>query len=177
MSAPQGNFLVGVFDDDEVILHATYAVREKGVKVYEVYSPFPVHGIDEALGYKRSRLDIAAFLFGMCGTLTAVTMQSIMLGVDWPMIIGGKPHIAPPSFVPVSFELTVLSAALGMVFTFLLASGLGPLSKKIVFDPRASDDKFIMAIDMGANSQFDAESLSHLLKENGASEVSLKEVA
>lgn len=175
MSASASNFLVGVYDDDEVVLDAVKSLRGKGVKIFEVYSPFPVHGIDPALGYKRSRLSVVAFLFGMCGTIIAASMQSIMLGVDWPMIIGGKPHIAPPAFVPVSFELTVLMAALGMVFTFFVVSSLGPMSRKVVFDPRATDDKFVVAVDLDSN-KLDADAIASLMKETGASEVSQKEV-
>lgn len=171
-----GNFLVGVFDDDDVILNACRNIRSKGVKIHEVYSPFPIHGIDPVLGYKRSKLNVAAFMFGATGTIIAATMQSVMLGVDWQMNIGGKPHIAPPAFVPVTFELTILMASLGMVFTFFVVSGLGPGSKKLVLDPRYSDDKFILAIDMDKNSMSQDE-LVALLKENGASEVSLKEVS
>ena len=105
------HFIVGIFEDEEVLLKAVEDSRDKGVKIHEVYSPYPVHGLDEALGYKRSRLPIAAFLFGMTGTSLALLMQFWMLGYDWPMIIGGKNHASLPPFVPVTFELTVLLAA------------------------------------------------------------------
>ena len=170
------NFLVGVYDDDDVILNACAKIREKGIKIHEVYSPFPIHGIDPVLGYKRSRLNVAAFLFGITGTTIAFTMQSIMLGVDWPMNIGGKPHIAVPSFVPVSFEMTILLACLGMVFTFFVVSGLGPGSRKLVLDPRYSDDKFILAIDLDKN-KMSMDEMAQVLKDTGASQVSHKEVA
>lgn len=170
------NFLVGVYDDDDKIMSACAEIRAKGVKIHEVYSPFPIHGIDPVLGYKRSRLNVAAFMFGITGTIIAFTMQTIMLGVDWKMNIGGKPHIAVPSFIPVSFELTILMASLGMVFTFFVVSGLGPGSRKLVLDPRASDDKFILAIDVDKN-KLSQDEMADLLKSTGASEVSLKEVA
>jgi len=170
------NFLVGVYDDDDVIMQACADIRQHGVKIHEVYSPFPIHGIDPVLGYKRSRLNVVAFLFGATGLTTAFTMQCIMMGVDWPMNIGGKPSITVPSFVPVSFEMTILFAALGMVFTFLVVSGLGPGSKKLVLDPRFSDDKFILAIDIDKN-KLTIEEMTALLKKSGASEVSHKEVA
>src|SRR5690606_33941394 len=116
------NFLVGVFDDDELVLNGVQKVRANGVKIHEVYSPFPVHGLDEQLGYKRTRLPVVAFLFGLTGTILALTMQIWMLGVDWKMIIGGKDYVAFPDFIPVTFELTVLLASLGMVGTFLIIS-------------------------------------------------------
>src|SRR5688572_18589806 len=90
------NFLVGVFNDEDVLLSAVSKIRSSGVKIHEVYSPFPVHGLDDALGYKRSRLPIAAFLFGMTGTSLALLMQIWMLGYDWPMIIGGKNYASLP---------------------------------------------------------------------------------
>ena len=170
------SYLVGVYDDDDVVLSAVRTVRSSGIKVHEVYSPFPIHGIDDALGYKRSRLDIAAFLFGMCGLSLGVTMIVSMLGYDWPMNIGGKPFLAFPDFIPISFECTVLCTALGMVGTFLLASGLLPGNQKLVLDPRFSDDKFILAVDLGSNKKHSVDSITRLLRESGASEVNLKEV-
>lgn len=120
MSSTGEKFLVGIFDDEDILLQGVGGIREKGVKIHEVYTPFPVHGLDEVLGYKRSRLPIAAFLFGLTGTGLALTMQIWMLGFDWPMIIGGKNFVSLPPFIPVTFELTVLLSALGMVATFLL---------------------------------------------------------
>ena len=107
------NFLVGIFDDEELVLDGVDKVRQSGVKIHEVFSPFPVHGLDEVLGYKRTRLPIAAFMFGMTGTALALLMQIWMLGFDWPMIIGGKNFASLPPFIPVTFELTVLLASLG----------------------------------------------------------------
>ena len=116
------NFIVGVYSDPDEVVSAVKKIRSNKIKVHEVYSPFAIHGIDEALGYKRSRLPIAAFLFGMTGTLLALTMQFWMMGIDWPMIIGGKNFAALPPFIPVTFELTVLISALGMVGVFMVAS-------------------------------------------------------
>jgi hypothetical protein len=100
------HFVLGVFDDEDVLLHAVEEVRANGVKIDEVYSPYPVHGLDEVLGYKRSRLPIAAFLFGILGTTLALTMQYYMMSFDWPMIIGGKDYASFPAFIPVTFEMT-----------------------------------------------------------------------
>lgn len=168
------NFLVGVFDNEEIVMDAVHKVRSSGVKIHEVYSPFPVHGLDEALGYRRSRLPRAAFLFGMTGTSLALLMQIWMLGFDWPMIIGGKNYWSVASFIPVTFELTVLLAALGMVGTFMLVSDLKPYRWPRQFDVRSTDDKHVMAIDLGVNTRFSKADLSSLLKDSGASEVNEK---
>jgi len=167
------NFVVGIFDDEDVLLHAVENLREKEVNIHEVYSPFPVHGLDDALGYKRSRLPIASFLFGMTGTILALSTQTWMLGFDWPMDIGGKNHASLPPFIPVTFEFTVLLAAFGMVITFLIVSDLKPYSWPRQFDLRSTDDKHVMAIDL-AHNKLSKDELGSLLKASGASEVNEK---
>jgi hypothetical protein len=168
------HFVVGVFDDEEILLDGIYKVRDNGVKIEDVYSPFPVHGIDEALGYKKTRLPIAAFMFGMTGTSLALLMQIWMLGYDWPMIIGGKNFSSLPPFIPVTFELTVLLSALGMVGTFFIVSDMKPYGWPRQFDLRSTEDKHIMAIDLALNSGKSKDELTRLLRDAGASEVNLK---
>jgi hypothetical protein len=168
------NFIVAVFEDEDVLIDGVRKIRSTGVKIHEVYSPFPVHGLDEALGYKRSRLPIAAFMFGMTGTGLALLMQIWMLGFDWPMIIGGKNHASLPPFIPVTFELTVLLAALGMVATFMIVSDMKPYAWPRQYDIRSTDDKHVMAIDLGLNKGKTKDDISRILKDAGASEVNLK---
>ncbi len=171
--AQKENFLVGIFDDEDVLIHAVENIREKGVKIKEVYSPFPVHGLDEALGYRRSRLPIASFMFGITGTSLALFTQIWMLGFDWPMIIGGKNHVSLPPFIPVTFEFTVLLAAFGMVGTFLIVSDMKPYKWPRQYDNRSTDDKHVMAIDLAAN-KIGKDDIQRILKENGASEINEK---
>ena len=166
----RNNFLIGVFNDDAVLIDAVTKVREAGIRIHECYTPFPVHGLGDAMGYKRSKLPIAAFLFGMLGTSLALLMQFYMLGIDWPMIIGGKNYTSIPTFFPVTFELTVLLSALGMVGTFMIISDLRPYGKAKVFDLRATDDKHIMAIDLSKNS-IALEEMKSILNDAGAVEV------
>lgn len=171
--ASQKNYLVGIFNDEDVLLHAVEHIREKGVKIQEVYSPFPVHGLDEALGYRRSRLPIAAFLFGLTGTILALFTQIWMLGFDWPMIIGGKDHASLPPFVPVTFEFTVLLSAFGMVGTFFIVSDMKPYKWPRTFDIRSTNDKHVMAVDLGVN-KLSKQEIHRILKESGAEEVNEK---
>ena len=168
-------FALGIFDDEDTLLHAIDNVRAAGIKIYDVFSPYPVHGIDDALGIERSRLPIAAFFYGMCGLAFALWMQIYMLGSDWPMIIGGKPNIALPAFIPVSFELTVFFTCHGMVITFYTISKLYPRFKTPMLDVRSTDDKFVMAILLDEQSS-QMPQLTQLLRENGASEVNQKEM-
>jgi len=168
------NFLVGVFDDEDVLLNGVTSIRQSGVKIHEVYSPFPVHDLDEVLGYKRTRLPIGAFMFGITGTSLALFTQVWMLGYDWPMIIGGKNFASLPPFVPVIFEFTVLLAALGMVGTFMIASDLKPYKWPRQFDIRSTEDKHIMAIDLALNKGKSKAEIASILKAAGASEVNEK---
>ena len=168
------HFVLGIYDDEDVLLKAVEKVRNAGVKIQEVYSPFPVHGLDEALGYRRTRLPIAAFMFGMLGTFLALTMQFWMLGFDWPMIIGGKNFVSLPPFVPVTFELTVLLAALGMVGTFMIISDLKPYKKPRLMDIRITDDKHVMAVDLASNAMT-KEDIHKIISDTGASEVNDKD--
>jgi hypothetical protein len=169
------HFLLGVFEDEDVLMQAVHDIRHDGIKIHEVFTPYPVHGLDENLGYKRSRLDIAAFLFGLTGLSLGLTMMISMNGFDWPMNIGGKSNAPIPDFIPISFECTVLFAAFGMVGTFFTASNLFPWSTPKVFDLRSTDDKFILAVDISKNKK-SREEISVLLSQHGASEVNEKEI-
>lgn len=168
-------YLVGIFGDEDIVMQAAESVRAKDVKIQEVYCPYPVHGLDHALGYDRPRMGVPAFFFGMTGTTLAFLLTFWTLGWDWPMNIGGKNFIPFPTNIPIVFELTVLLAAFGMSFTFFITEGLGPTNKPVIFDERSTDDKFAMAIDLSKNHISDAE-IANILKEAGAEEVNFKEV-
>ena len=161
--------MIGVFDDEDVLVEAVTTARSEGIRIHDCYTPFPVHGLGHALGYKRSKLPIAAFLFGALGLALALLMQFYMMKIDWPMIIGGK-NFASITFVPVSFELTVLLSALGMVGVFMIISDLRPYGKAKIFDLRATDDKHIMAIDLSKNS-IKIDEMKSILNRAGAVEV------
>lgn len=169
-----GKFLVGIYDDDDVVLKAVRDVKKAGVRIHEVYTPFPIHGLDVALGHPRSRLGIAAFLFAVSGTVTALLLTAYMEGFDWPMIVGGKDSFSVIVYVPIIFELTVLFCALGMVGTFIVSNGLGPTVKPLMYDLRTTDNKFAMAIDMSKNDLGEND-VEAILKTSGAAEVNVKQ--
>ena len=168
------NFILGIFDDEDILKNAIREIRAAGIKIHEVFTPYPVHGLDEELGYKKSRLPIAAFLFGVLGTTLALTMQYYMMLFDWPMIIGGKDYAGLPNFIPVTFELTVLVAAFGMVGVFMISSNLKPWGQPRIFDLRSTDDKHVMAIDIANNAALDLDIIKGALKNSGATEVNSK---
>lgn len=157
MSAHNNKFVYGIFNDDDVVMNAIPALRKKGLRVKDVISPFPIHGLDHVLGLARTRISITCFLYGMTGCSLALLMTFYMNIFDWPMDIGGKPSFAfyknLPAFIPVTFESTVLCAAHGMVITFLLRSKLLPGVEPNVIHPRMSDDHFVMAVQINEDSE------------------------
>jgi hypothetical protein len=163
-------FVVGIYEDDEQLLHAVETIQHKGVKIADVFTPFPVHGLDKILGYKESRLPDAAFIFALTGTTLALLMQIWMYAVDWPVNVGGKPRLPLPSFIPITFELTVLLCALGMVGTFYYSCRLLPGIKTYVVDPRQTDDRFIVTVRLEEDANSNSK-VQQLFRETGAVEV------
>ena len=165
-------FAVAAYDDEEVLFPAVKKVRQNGYKIHDIYTPFAVHGLDEAMGLKGTDLHIAGFIYGLCGTSTAVGFISWIYTADWPIIYGGKPHFALPAWIPITFELTVLFAAVGMTLTFCYLNQIMPGVKKHVFHPRQSDDLFVMAIELNKHTP-EADVIA-FLKATGAKETSIQ---
>lgn len=169
-----------MYDDDDVLKDGAKKVVSKGIKVNEVFSPFPVHGIDPIIGVKQTRLGIMAFLYGLTGLLLATVGMRYFMVVDWPMNIGGKPNFSYLdnllAFVPVTFEFTVLCAAHLMAITYLLRNKTIPGRKAENPDPRTTDDKFVMEIRLSENKQFSTDEISAILKETGIIELNQKEL-
>ncbi len=162
-------FVVGCFDDEAVLFPAVKKVRSAGYKIHDVYTPFPVHGLDHAMGLRETSLHTAGFIYGITGTTTALSFMSWVFTTDWPMNIGGKPHFPLPAFIPITFELTVLFSAVGMVLTFCYLCQLAPFVKKHVFHPRQSDDLFVMAIELTDKTR--PEEVKAFLDSVGAKEI------
>lgn len=163
------NFVVGLFDDEAVLFPAVKKVRAAGYKIHDVYTPFPVHGLDHALGLRETSLHTAGFIYGITGTTTALSFMGWVFTTDWPMNIGGKPHFPLPAFIPITFELTVLFSAVGMVLTFCYLCQLAPFVKKHIFHPRQTDDKFVMAIEVTGKTG--AADVKNFLASVGAQEI------
>lgn len=166
-------FVVGCYDTEDTLFPAVKKVRTAGYKIKDVYTPFAVHGLDHALGERETSLHTAGFIYGITGTITAITSISWIFTKDWPLDIGGKPHFALPAWIPIIFELTVLFSAVGMVLTFCYLCQLAPFVKKHHFHPRATDDLFVMVIE--CTSKTNTVDLEAFLKNSGAIETKTEE--
>ncbi len=162
-------FILGCFDDPDDMLHGIEKLQKNSVPIYDVYTPMPIHGIEAKLGIRPSRLGYAAFMFGCLGGSVVFSIIYYTLVHDWPMNIGGKNHFAIPDFVPITFEWTVLFTAFGMVATFFYATHLFPGRTPRVMDYRATDDRFVIAID--AKGNIPHADITNILKDAGAVEI------
>ncbi|MEN3323488.1 DUF3341 domain-containing protein [Mariniflexile soesokkakense] len=162
-----------IYTDDDVLMSAVKKVKAERYHIEEIYTPFPVHGLDKAMGLAPTRIAITAFMYGLVGLSVAITMMNFIMIEDWPQNIGGKPSFSyienMPAFVPIMFELTVFFAAHLMVITFYLRSRMWPFKNAENPDPRTTDDHFLMEIAVDGNE----EALASLLKETGAVEINL----
>jgi len=160
-----------LYTDDDVLLSAVKAVKAEKHHIEEIFTPFPVHGLDKAMGLEPTRIAIAAFMYGCVGLIVATTMMNYIMIEDWPQDIGGKPSFSylenMPAFVPIMFELTVFFAAHLMVITFYLRSRMWPFKNAENPDPRTTDDHFLMEIPVQDNEK----ELETLLTKTGAVEV------
>ncbi|HAM10698.1 MAG: hypothetical protein A2X05_17600 [Bacteroidetes bacterium GWE2_41_25] len=153
------NYISVSFDDEIPLLEAVGKLKESNEKILDVLTPFPVHGLDRALSMKRSRIPLIGFIFGAFGAIVGFGFQTWVFTINYPLVFGGKPFFSAPSFIPITFECTVLFAALGMVSAMLIKSKLKPDSKFIPFDENITNDKFIILI-----SAEDVESARNRIK-------------
>ena len=164
-----------LYNDDDVLMLAVKKVKAAKYHIEEVYCPFPVHGLDKAMGLAPTRLAITAFMYGLVGLAVSITMMNYIMIEDWPQDIGGKPSFSylenMPAFVPIMFELTVFFAAHLMVINFYMRSRLWPFKKAENPDVRTTDDLFLMEIEIHDNEA----DLYALLAETGPVEIKVSQ--
>ena len=166
-----------MYDDDAKVMTAAGKLVGQGIRVKDVYSPFPIHGIDPVIGIKRTRLAICSFMYAMTGTSLALLGMWYFMIQDWPMNIGGKPSFTllenVTAFIPVTFEFSVLCGAHGMAITYLLRNGTLPGMPASNPDPRTTDDKFVVEITTDNNSK-SADELEAAIRATDLLELSIK---
>lgn len=164
-----------IYNDDDVLMSAVKKVKAAHYHIEEVYTPFPVHGLDKAMGLEPTRIAIASFMYGLVGLTVAIVMMNYIMIEDWPQNIGGKPSFSyiqnMPAFVPIMFEMTVFFAAHLMVITFYLRSRLWPFKTAENPDVRTTDDHFLMEVSVHG----DEDEVMNLLQDSGALEVKILE--
>lgn len=166
--------IYGLYADDDDMMKGVHSFREKGIEISEVYTPFPVHGLDKALGLRKTRISDAAFCYAVYGVTIGVLLSWYTMNHDWPQNIGGKPAFSwaenMPAFVVPMFELMVFSAAHMMSLTFFVRNKMYPMAPAQNPDPRTTDDKFLIEI-----KSDNLEAVKQVFIETGVEEITVKD--
>ena len=169
MANSKNGGIMGIFLEESVILSAANKAREKGFTAFDAITPYPVHGMEEAVGVKRSWLPWVTFFAGASGCLLGLWFTWWSSAVSWPINVGGKPMWSLPAFVPIIFELTILFAALATVKVMIFANGLPKINPPVV-DLDLTSHKFGLFISE-QDKNYSTEELKSWMKEIGAVEV------
>jgi len=171
----QVKYIKAYFLDDEELVTGLKSLKKDGIEILDVLTPFPIHGLDKLLGYRRSWISRVGFIGGAIGGLSGFAFQAWVCTKDYPLNIGGKPFLAVPSFVPITFEMTVLFAAFAMVFAFLIRSKIGPGAEPFIHDEKITDDRFVVLLGCnGDTSDKNIDKIKSKLNAVGAEGITAK---
>jgi len=176
MHSAANHFLVATFSNEHSLCEAAQQLRAHGFRIYDAYTPYPVHGLAELIGARRSRLPIVTLVAAVVGLAFALGFQFYAAVFDWPLNVGGKPANSTLAFVPITFEITVLCAGLATAAAFLMRSGLAPGAPVTHFAERTTEDVFALVLRQ-RDATFNAAEAWRLLVQSGARGITLKEVA
>lgn len=169
--------MLAEFKDATALYHAAQELRDAGYKRFDVHSPFPIHGMDRAMGLGRSKVPLVCFLGGVAGFCAGLGLQLFVDLVEYPLVIGGKPHASIPAFIPITFELTILLASFGAVLG-MIAMNFLPMLYHPLFNcaqfQKVTDDGFFVSIE-ARDDRFDAEATRGFLESIGGRNIELVE--
>ncbi len=175
MSNPYG--IIAEFDTTADAMHAAEKVRDAGFRKWDVFTPFPVHGMDRAMGLKNSKVGWFSFLGGVTGYTTGMLMIWFMNKFDYPIVIGGKPLFSPYSAFPPSYELTILLGAFGALGGMLFLNRLPRLNHPLLKHKRfelVTHDKFFVVIET-ADPKYSETETRKLLESAGSKRIEVVE--
>ena len=167
--------LVATFADEDALRKAAHRLRERGLRIEDAYAPYPLHGFDDLIGIRRSRLPIVAFVAALIGCGAALGMQFYMAVFDWPLNVGGKPANSLLAFIPIAFELTILCSGVATAAAFLARSRLAPGFAAHSAIDGTTEDVFALVVRVRASAP-EAGDLPALLVQSGALRVVAGEV-
>jgi hypothetical protein len=165
--------ILAEFDSAAELMHAAEKVRAEGYKEFDCHSPFPIHGMDEAMGLKRSPLGFIVFTGGTLGLLGAILLTWWTSTIDYPLIISGKPLFSYQAYVPVIFAVTVLFSAITATFGMFAINQLPRLSHPIFNSDKFgkfSDDGFFVSIE-SSDKKYDEQETQRFLKAIGGKNI------
>ena len=161
--------VAGIWLDDHELVEAARKVRQAGYEKFDAITPFPVHGLEEAIGIKRSMIPWVTFVMGLTGLSAGLALTYWTSAIDWAINVGGKPFFSGPAFTPIMFELTILFAALSSVVALFAFCRLPKVDPPII-DPDLTSHKFAIFIP-STEANYDAAKAEQLLRQVGAKDV------
>lgn len=159
------NYITGVFEDEFTMVEAFEKVKEKGIVPVEVYTPYPVHEILEGMPTK-TKITHAAFFYGLFAVIGILGFLTYAASISWPLNYGGKPFNAFPSFIVVTIVATILSITLLTLFTFSVRAEIFPGKKANIVHERATNDKFVMVLDINSLGE-NSKEVESIISEHG----------
>jgi hypothetical protein len=161
------SYLLGVFDREETLLSAFRKMKEEGIEIEDVFTPYPVHEILENHG-RKSKITVVGWFYGFFASIAVLAFLIYTAVIDWPLNYGGKPSNAFPSFMVITIVLTIFSITVLSLFTFSWRANLWPSNEKPIYHPQGTDDKFVILVN---RDKADPERAASVLKASGAIEV------
>jgi len=167
-------FKIGIFDEEGKFISSIKSLQEKEFKVYDVFTPYPVHEVFHLLK-RKSRLPTAAYFFGLFAIIAVLAFLYFTSVISWPIVYGGKPFNSFPSFIVVTIVITIFTVTIASLAAFSARSKLIPGRENTIFDDRATDDKFVIVINTDVLDNLKSEQVATLMREQGAVEILDKE--
>ena len=169
--------IIAEFDKPAAIMHAAEKINAEGFRNWDVYTPYPIHGMDKAMGIPNSKVGYFAFVGGISGFALGMTMIYFMNKVSYPLIVGGKPMFSPHGAFPPSYELTILLGAFGAILGMMFLNGLPRLNHPLLKHKRfalATHDRFFLVIET-SDRKYNETETRKLLNELGCTTIELVE--
>ena len=168
-------YKIGVFDEEKTLIASIKSLQEKKLAIYDVFTPYPIHEVLHLLK-RKSRLPTAGLIYGIAGALGVLSFLYYTSVIDWPVDYGGKPFNSFPSFIVITIVLTIFTVTITSLFTFSVRSKLFPGQEPVIFDDRATDDKFIIVLDTKILGNEASSEAGRIMSESGAVEIIEKEI-
>ncbi len=170
-----GVYKIGVFDEEKTLVASIKSLQEKKLAIHDVFTPYPIHEVLHLLK-RKSKLPTAGLIYGITGALAVLSFLYYTSVIDWPVDYGGKPFNSFPSFIVITIVLTIFIVTITSLFTFSVRAKLFPGQEPVIFDHRATDDKFIIVLDAGMLGTEASTEAGRIMSESGAVEVIEKEI-
>jgi len=167
------SFVVATFLDAGRLADAVWAARRKNFRIYDIYAPYPIHDLDNAMGIRRTRLPWVTLAAGVTGTLSGIFLQFYTSVLDWPLNVGGKPDNSTLAFVPIAFELTVLFGGLATVAALFLRTRLFPGKRECLAAEGQTNYSFALIL-RKRDDTFDTDLAYSILQQSGATAIEEK---